>query len=473
MNQISPFKSSAFRITLVYVLLFGLSVSIILGFVYWSTIIYKTNQTDVDINAEIQELTDIYNRKGRSGLVTLLSERVQPRPGDPTLYLLADYQFQPLVSNMTAWPKRTFPRKSSGGEGGWLEFQLGYVREENDIEFSARARTVLLDDRYNLLVGQGMRDLTTLKALVGRALVWGLILTVALGIIGGLMMRRTLSSRLGAINQTSRKIMQGDLRRRIMTTGTGDEFDELAVNLNSMLDQIEHGMEGVRRVSDNIAHDLKTPLARLKNRVDELKFRVAGRPEEEIAVDQIVHEADGLLATFNALLRIARIEYSEQRKGFSSVDLNSILYDLLELYEPLIEEKGQELKVEISEAMEISADRDMLFQAFANLLDNAIKYTPDNGVITIRSVKKGKSWYVEIADNGPGIPDDAHEKVVLRFYRLDQSRTTPGSGLGLALVFAVLKLHKLDLSFSDNKPGLCVRVSPEALASNVNGKRKL
>ena len=267
--------------------------------------------------------------------------------------------------------------------------------------------------------------------------------------------------------------MQGDLRRRITTTGTGDEFDELAVNLNSMLDQIEHGMEGVRRVSDNIAHDLKTPLARLKNRVDELKFRVAGRPEEEIAVDQIVHEADGLLATFNALLRIARIEYSEQRKGFSSVDLNSILYDLLELYEPLIEEKGQELKVEISEAMEISADRDMLFQAFANLLDNAIKYTPDNGVITIRSVKKGKSWYVEIADNGPGIPDDAHEKVVLRFYRLDQSRTTPGSGLGLALVFAVLKLHKLDLSFSDNKPGLCVRVSPEALASTVNGKRTL
>ena len=284
-----------------------MSVSIILGFVYWSTIVYKTNQTDFDINAEIQELSEIYQRKGYPGLVTLLSDRVQPRPGDSTLYLLADDQFQPLVTNITGWPRMAVDRK-----GGWLDFRLDHIQEGDDQEFSsrARARTVLLGNRYNLLVGQGMEDLATLKALVGRALVWGLMLTVALGIIGGLMMRRTLSSRLGAINQTSRKIMQGDLRRRIATTGDGDEFDELAVNLNSMLDQIEHGMEGVRRVSDNIAHDLKTPLARMKNRVEELKFQVAGRAEEELAVDQIITEADGLLATFNALLRIARIEYS-------------------------------------------------------------------------------------------------------------------------------------------------------------------
>jgi len=424
-------------------------------------------QTDVEINAEIQELTDVYNRKGYPGLVTLLSERVQPRPGNSTLYLLADYQFQRLVSNMTGWPRMSVDRK-----GGWLDFKLGYVLDKGDKDFNARARAVLLDNRYNLLVGKGMQDLTTLKALVGRALIWGLLLTVALGIIGGLMMRRTLSSRLGSINQTSRKIMQGDLRRRIVTSGTGDEFDELAGNLNSMLDQIEHGMEGVRRVSDNIAHDLKTPLARLKNRVEELKFRVAGRTEEELAVDQIIHEADGLLATFNALLRIARIEYSEQRKGFKSVDLNSILYDLQELYEPLIEEKGQRFNVEISQTMEISADRDMLFQAFANLLDNAIKYTPNEGEITIRSVKEGVNWYVEISDNGPGIPEEAHEKVVQRFYRLDQSRTTPGSGLGLALVFAVLKLHKLGLSFSDNKPGLCVRVSASISEQVANSRRK-
>lgn len=466
MNQVSPFKSSAFRITLVYVVLFAISVSIILGFVYWSTIVYKTNQTDVEINAEVQELTDIYSRKGYPGLVTILAERVQPKPGDSTLYVLADSQFQTLVSNFGGWPKISNDLKD-----GWLDFPLRLVGDTDEQVFKGRARTVLLDNRFNLLIGQEMKDLSTLKALVGRALIWGLILTLVLGLIGGLMMRRTLSSRLGAINMTSRKIMQGDLRLRIATRGTGDEFDELATNLNNMLDQIEHGMEGVRRVSDNIAHDLKTPLARLKNRVEELRLQVAGRDKEEAAVDQIIHEADGLLATFNALLRIARIEYSEQRKGFKVVDLNSILYDLLELYEPWVEEKGQQLSVQISDTVEISADRDMLFQAFANLLDNAIKYTPENGVITIRTYKNGQKWFVDIADNGPGIPDEEHEKVVQRFYRLEKSRTTPGNGLGLALVFAVLKLHKLNLDFADNKPGLKVTVSAESLMKKSDNRR--
>ena len=306
-----------------------------------------------------------------------------------------------------------------------------------------------------------MRDLANLKELVGRALVWGLALTLILGIIGGFMMRQTLSSRLSAINPTARKIMHGDLRMRIDAKGSGDEFDELAINLNSMLDQIEGGMEGVRRVSDNIAHDLKTPLARLKNRVEELRFKVAGNLEQESSVDQIIHEADGLLATFNALLRIARIEYSEQRKGFRNVDINSIIYDIEELYEPLIEDKGQSLSVQLAESVEIWADRDMLFQAFANLLDNAIKYTPEKGTISIRTRKSSRLWTLEIADNGPGIPEDQHEKVVQRFYRLDQSRTTPGSGLGLALVFAVLKVHSMKLGFSDNKPGLKVEVAAE------------
>jgi len=453
-NQISPFKSSAFRITLVYVLLFGLSVSIILGFVYWSTIVYKTRQTDDGINAEITSLSTVYARRGYPGLLTVLSERIeQQRPGDSTLYLLTDANFRPLVGNINRWPSIAYDKE------GWLDFKLDDTQDKTGKEFSARARTFEVENRFNLLVGQGMKDLTTLKALVGRALIGGLLLTLALGLIGGYMLRQTLRSRLSSINQISRKIMLGDLRKRIDTRGTGDEFDELATNLNSMLDQIEHGMEGVRRVSDNIAHDLKTPLARLKNRVEELKIRIAGNIEQEAAVDQIIHEADGLLATFNALLRIARIEYSEQRKDFKAVDINSILYDLQELYEPLIEEKGQSLVVEITKPMIIPADRDMLFQAFANLLDNAIKYTPEQGAIAIKSFKEGRKWHIEISDNGPGIPTEEHEKVVQRFYRLDQSRTTPGSGLGLALVFAVLKVHQLTLSFADNDPGLKVRIS--------------
>jgi len=458
-NQISPFKSSAFRITLVYVLLFGLSVSIILGFVYWSTIVYTTNETEEAINAELRVLSNAYERRGYPGLVTLLSDRVRiqrQRPGDSSVYLLVDEQFQTLVGNISSWPRIAQDRKD-----GWLDFKLDDNRDGTEGEFTARARTFVIENRYNLLVGQGMRDLENLKDLVGRALIWGLVLTLALGIIGGFMMRQTLSRRLSSINQTARKIMHGDLRMRIATKDSGDEFDELAVNLNSMLDQIEGGMEGVRRVSDNIAHDLKTPLARLKNRVEELRFKVAGNLDQETSVDQIIHEADGLLSTFNALLRIARIEYSEQRKGFKFVDINSIVYDIEELYEPLIEDKGQSLSVQLSESAEIWADRDMLFQAFANLLDNAIKYTPEKGLISIKSIKSGSKWALEIGDNGPGIPEDQHEKVVQRFYRLDQSRTTPGSGLGLALVFAVLKVHGMDLAFSDNNPGLKVTVSAD------------
>ncbi len=461
MNQINPFRSSAFRITLVYILLFGISVGIILGFVYWSTIAYQTTQTQDTVNAEIAELRQAYEDSGYIGMATLLSGWIEQRRqsrADYSVYLLTDSNWNPRVANISAWPRIAQDRKD-----GWLEFQLGNVSEEGTSEYTARARAVVIDSRYNLLVGRGMRDLANLQELVARALLWGLSLAVVLGLIGGMMLRQTLRSRLGAINQTSRRIMQGDLQRRVATRGTGDEFDELANNLNSMLDQIENGMEGVRRVSDNIAHDLKTPLARLKNKVEELKFQVAGRDAEEVALDQILQEADGLLATFNALLRIARIEYSEQRKAFAKVDINSILTDLLELYEPLAEEREQRLVVELGAEIEFDADRDMLFQAFANLIDNAIKYTPPGGEISIGSGQTGTQWYVDISDNGPGIDESEHEKVVQRFYRIDPSRTTPGSGLGLALVFAVLKLHKLDLQFSDNDPGLRVRISAGSL----------
>lgn len=455
MSQTSFLKSSAIRITLVYATLFALSVSIVVGFLYWTTIKYKTDQTNEDINAEIKILSGIYIQRGYPGLVRALNERIaQQRPGDSTLYLLTNNRFERIVGNIDRWPK-----VATDVEDGWIDFKIDATFDDTNRQFSARARTFAVENGFNLLVGQGMKDLATLKSLMQRSLLWGLLLTAVLGIIGGLMMRQTLRSRLSSINQISSKIMAGDLRKRIPTRSTGDEFDDLAINLNKMLDQIEYGMEGVRRVSDNIAHDLKTPLARLKNRVEELRIKVADDEDKTAQVDQIIQEADGLLATFNALLRIARIEYSEQRQSFEELDVISILNDLLELYEPLAEEKGQILTMETGKPVMVMADRDMLFQAFANLLDNAIKYTPEQGKVQIRTYREARQWHLEICDNGPGIPSKEHEKVLQRFYRLDQSRTTPGSGLGLSLVFAVLKLHEMSLSFADNNPGLRVRVT--------------
>lgn len=456
MSQTSFLRSSAIRITLVYATLFALSVSIIVGFLYWTTIKYKTDQTNEDINAEIKILSGIYIQRGYPGLVRALNERIaQQRPGDSTLYLLTNNRFERIVGNIDRWPKM-----ATDVEGQWIDFKIDATFDDTNRQFTARARTFAVEENgFNLLVGQGMKDLATLKSIMQRSLLWGLLLTAVLGIIGGLMMRQSLRSRLSSINQISSKIMAGDLRKRIPTRSTGDEFDDLAINLNKMLDQIEYGMEGVRRVSDNIAHDLKTPLARLKNRVEELRIKVADDEDKSAQVDQIIQEADGLLATFNALLRIARIEYSEQRQSFKELDVNSILSDLLELYEPLSEEKGQSLTMETAKPVMVMADRDMLFQAFANLLDNAIKYTPEKGSVQIRTYREARQWHIEICDNGPGIPSKEHEKVLQRFYRLDQSRTTPGSGLGLSLVFAVLKLHEMNLSFADNNPGLRVRVT--------------
>ena len=448
-------------------LLFGLSVSLILGLIYWSTIVYTTNQTDENINAEIQALSSVYARKGYSGLAATLSERVrQQRPGDSTLYLLTDSNFEPLVGNISGWPKVAYDKD------GWLDFRLDDLLDEAGGEFSARAKTFEVENRFNLLVGQGMKDLRNLKELVGQALLWSLLVTVVLGLVMGYMMRRTLQVRLSSINSISREIMQGDFQKRIATLGSGDEFDELADNLNAMLDRIENGVEGVRRVSDNIAHDLKTPLARLKNKVEELHRTFDVDSKEHRALDQILLEADGLLSTFNALLRIARIEYSEKRKEFASLELRALLSDVLELYEPLIEERQQNLNVDIDQKITVMADRDMLFQALANLIDNAIKYTPEKGHISISLVSDATGDFIIIDDDGPGIPLEEHDNVVQRFYRIDESRTTPGSGLGLALVSAVLKVHAIDLSFENNNPGLRVKLKMPTSRPQLKARKR-
>jgi signal transduction histidine kinase len=460
-SRTSILKSSAIRITLINVSLFTFSILIILGFIYWSTVVYTNQKTDEEINAEILSLSTVYSRRGYTGLLSELSERVRDqRQGDSTIYLLTDYRFRPLVGNIDRWPSIAFNR-----EGGWLDFRLDDNQDNTDREFAARARTFEVENRFNLLVGKRLKEIELISRLVGRATFWGLLMAAGLAIVGGAMMRQILRSRLSAINDTSRKIMLGELRERIATRETGDEFDELADNLNMMLDQIERGMEGVRRVSDNIAHDLKTPLARLRNKVEELRLETPDNPR----LDEIIGEADGLLDTFNALLRIARIEYSEKRRDFDDVDLNAILTDLQELYEPVAEENGLTMTTELGESVSLYADRNMLFQAFANLFDNAIKYSCDTqltdggrkGCVTLASRKTKNGFEVIISDNGPGIPEDEYDKVTQRFYRLDQSRNSPGSGLGLALTSAVLRLHKLELRFSDNEPGLKVTISPE------------
>lgn len=269
------------------------------------------------------------------------------------------------------------------------------------------------------------------------------------------MLSRSTMRRLEAINETSRRIMGGDLARRIPTRSTDDDFDQLADNLNGMLDTIEQLMEDVRRVTDNVAHDLRTPLSRLRNRLEELKNDAGA---DKSIVEAALADADGLLATFNALLRIASIESGRRRSAFETISLDDVIRDVTELYEPLAEEKEQHLELKVCGKVSVRGDRDLLFQAFANLLDNAIKYTPPGGDIRVLLEEGESGPRLRIVDSGPGIPMKSREQVFKRFFRLEESRHTPGNGLGLSLVEAVARLHKANIELN-GEPGLDVSLA--------------
>lgn len=443
-------RNSTFRLALIYMLLFSASVLVLLGFIYWSTAAYMSQQTDATIEAEIEGLAERYQIQGLSGLTRAIDRRLSRKPTGSSIYLLTTRERAPLLGNLDRWPA------VEPDAEGWLNFRLeGAGEEEVDVHL-ARARPFTLSGGFRLLVGRDIHDLERIKQTIVRALAWGLGITLILGGIGGLMMSRSMTRQIESINTTIREIMSGDLSRRIPTRGSGDDFDLLAGNLNAMLDRIQALMEDVRRVSDNIAHDLRTPLARLRNRLELLKVGADHDHPDTRTVEQAVAEADGLLATFNALLRIARIEAGQRQEAFEEVALEAVVQDVAELYEPLAEEKEQRLALDLQPAVRLQGDRDLLFQALANLLDNAIKYTPRGGHIEI-SLLSGKTGIrLVVADNGPGIPAGAREKVFQRFFRMEESRTTPGNGLGLSMVAAVAKLHGITISLEDNQPGLCV-----------------
>ena len=308
---------------------------------------------------------------------------------------------------------------------------------------------------FRLLVGRDLDELMAVERLIFEAMIIGLLLTAVLGLAGGLVLSRRVLRRIEAINATSREIMAGQLHRRIPSRGRDDDFDQLSDNLNAMFGRIEDLMANVRQVSDNIAHDLKTPLSRLRVQLEMLRERLEGHDAEaESMAEQAIAEADGLLSTFSALLRIARVESGQRREGFGPVDLSRVVTDVAELYAPPAEEKGLNLVAYIEEEVHLTGDRDLLFQAVANLLDNAIKYSQAPAEITLQLVTDGEENIIWVRDRGPGIAAAQRDRVKHRFYRLEASRSTPGNGLGLSLVQAVATLHGGRLELSDHRPGL-------------------
>ena len=328
----------------------------------------------------------------------------------------------------------------------------------------ARVRRFDLDGGSRLLIGRDIETRTPLRALLTSALLWSLLVLVVLGTVGGLVMQNLFRRMIASVSSTAVAIAQGDLGRRVRLSGRGDEFDRLAEVINDMLDRTARLMDGVRQVSNSIAHDLRTPIARARARLEDAATHAESADELRAAVDRAVVDLDGVAAVFKALLRIAEIEAGARRSAFAPLDAAELLAGLDELYEVAAEEHGGALVMAAPGPLLINGDRDLIQQAVANLLDNAIKFSPEGGTIAVRATA-GEAVEIAVSDQGPGIPAADRHRATDRFFRGEAARQTPGSGLGLALVEAVAQLHGGCLRLEDAAPGLRARAQPAADAA--------
>ncbi len=443
-------RSSTFRLAVSYMALFAGSVLLLLGFIYWSTVAFMVHKTDASIKKEISWLAELYREQGVNSLLSTVAERSRSGDREASVYAVSGPGKKVLVGNLLAIPGSGQDKK------GWLNFSYGDLSSSGRV-LQVRGRAHILDNHL-LFVGRDVRENIALQQLIVRALLWGLVIMIALGLSSGILLSRRVLRHIELINQTTREIMAGDLSRRIPTNGSADDFDQLATNLNSMLDEIARLMAGIRHVSNNVAHDLRTPLTRLRNQLETLRDDLGNNSPHGQQVERSIADADQLLSTFSGLLRIARIEAGSLKANIKQVNLASLIQDAVELYEAVAEVKQIQINTEVNDPVTVPGDRDMLFQAVANLLDNAIKYTQQGGKVILKAAQTKQVAEIVVADNGPGIPAFEYDKVVQRFYRLDQSRNTSGNGLGLSLVEAVVNMHDATLIFSDNEPGLRVTI---------------
>lgn len=444
------FQTTAFKLSLVYLAIVAIGAALVLLAVGWNVEKLVNDQIAETVEAEITGLSEQYSRGRLVRLVDVI-ERRSREPGS-SLYLVTDASGRALSGNIATLPNGVLDHP------GVIE--TPYQRTGEDVaKHVALARIFVLPGGFHLLVGRDLAERETLRRILGRTFLISLLALTAIGTLGGLFVARRVLRRVDAISASAASIMGGDLGRRLPTAGTGDELDRLAQNLNAMLMRIEDLMRGLREVSDNIAHDLRTPLTRLRNGAEEALRGAAGPGELKAALERIIEESDGLIRIFNALLMIARAEAGSGREGMADFDLAEAVRDVGELYEPSAEEAGAQLKVTVASGLMVHGSRELMGQAIANLVDNSLKYgfDPEAGArpeLQLRAERKGGVIEVSVADRGPGIAAKDRQRVLDRFVRLEGSRSQSGSGLGLSLVNAIAYLHKGELALEDHAPGL-------------------
>ena len=450
-------RTTAFRLTLIYLFLFALFAASLLGYFAWNTRRMITEQITDTVNSELMELTEQYTKAGLRGLVATVEGRAL-RPG-ANLYLVTTPQGQGVAGNVASLEPGVMDHP------GWAETFYKRLEETDTKSHYALVKVSQLSGGFRILVGRDLEERRRLFGIVAKAAQWSVLVVVVLGLGGGIFVGRRVLRRIDAMTGTTQRIMAGDLSGRLPVGRSGDEIDRLAENLNAMLERIEALMAGLKEVSDNIAHDRKTPLTRLRNRAEEALAKSSNEGEYRAALERTIDESDGLIRTFNALLMIARAESGQARDNMTDFDAAEVAHGIHELYEPLAEDKGLTLEV-AADAATVHGNRELISQALANLVENAIKYgqpvapRPDGGVkspdILIEAHRDGDNVLLSVTDHGPGIPEADRQRAVERFVRLEASRTQPGSGLGLSLASAVATLHGGDLRLADSQPGLRV-----------------
>ncbi len=463
------FRTTAFKLAAIYLAVFTIFAGFLIFYIAKNTSQIMTQQIRETVNAEVKGLAGLYRNGGIVRLTHAIG-RLSRRPG-ASLYLVTNGAGEIIAGNISFVPSEIL--QDPDPELRTIPYRR--LDEDREIErHVAVARVFALQGGYRVLVGRDLGERERFAKVIRRALVLTVALMVALGLASWLFVSRRVLKRIDSVAVTSRQIMAGDLSGRLEVTGTGDEFDRLAESLNTMLVRIERLLTGLKEVSDNIAHDLKTPLTRMRNRVETALAKAGSEIEYRDALEATIEDADQLIRTFNALLMIARVEAGSSDAQFADVDAAKIAADVFELYEPLAEEARVSLKIAAPEPVRLVANRELLSQALANLVDNAIKYATeaeDGPRVTIAVAHRNGSAVLSVSDNGPGVPAEDRSRIAERFVRLEESRSKPGAGLGLSLVSAVAHLHSGSLELGDNDPGLRAELILPANGVDGDGTR--
>jgi len=437
--------SSTFKLALIAIGTFGVIVSAIFSYVYLSTSAYVRSRSDRAIMAETMDLRGVYEQSGREGLIALIRQRATDKAFAGHVYVLSDPSSAVLAANLEP--------PTAMAASGWTEFRAPGAPEGGSSPL-VRGMIETFPSGDRLLVGRDISDLDLFTGQIKTAVISGVALIFVLAGVASILVTRRTVGRIEQINATSRAIMASGLDKRIPLRGTHDEWDRVAENLNLMLERIETLMGEVKQVSDNLAHDLRTPLTRMRGRLEKAYHSQRFDEDAQALIGDTIADLDAVLRIFSSITRIAQIETRVRKEAFRTVNLVEIAREVVELYDAAAEQTGSCLTMTGKGEVPATGDRDLIFDAIANLVDNAIKHGRAGGQVVVASETVNGIPLISITDNGPGIPPDLRDQVFKRFYRLEQSRYTPGNGLGLSLVAAVARLHGARIEMADNSPGL-------------------